>query len=227
MWLTLGAVLGAALVDSINPCALGVLTYILFFLGSIRSSRKKMLTLGGIYILMVFLTYLGIGFGLIALISKLPWIEYVYLALGGIVIIAGLINIKDFFWYGKGFSLAIPASAKPTIEKLTKRATLPATFLLGIFVALFEFPCTGAIYTTITSYIAQPELRPQAVPYLILYNLIFIAPLAIVLMMGAFGSSSKRVEQFVEKNKRQMRLVMGLVMLALGVFIVYNTLNRL
>lgn len=227
MWVTWGAVLGAALVDSVNPCALGVLTYIVFFLTSIKASRKKLMLLGGIYILMVFLTYLGIGFGLMAVIARLPWLEYVYLGLGALVIIAGLINIKDFFWYGKGFSLAIPQSAKPTIEKLTKKATIPATFLLGIFVALFEFPCTGAIYTTITSYLSHPDLRGQAVPYLIAYNLVFVAPLAVVLLLGAFGRSSDKVELFIEKNKRQMRLIMGLVMLALGVFVVYNSLNRL
>lgn len=220
MWITWGTVIGAALVDSINPCAMGVMLYILFFLSSIKSSRKKMLILGSIYVLMVFLTYLGIGFGMLALLSSLPWIRYVYIALGIIVIIAGLINIKDFFWYGKGVSLAIPNKVKPMIEGLAKRATIPATFLLGIFVAIFEFPCTGAIYTTITSYISQPELRPQAVPYLLAYNLIFIAPLAIVLLLGVFGSSSKKVDKFIEKNKRYMRLVMGLVMIALGVFIV-------
>lgn len=225
MWLSVGAIAGAALVDSINPCALGVMTYILFFLGSVKASRRKLILIGSLYILMVFLTYFAIGFGLMSLIARISWIKYVYIVLGAIVIVAGLINIKDFFWYGKGVTLAIPKSAKPTIEKLTKRATIPATLFLGIFVALFEFPCTGAIYTTITAYIARPEYSGRAIPLLLLYNLIFIAPLAIVLLLGAFGKSSQKAEEFLEKNKRQMRLAMGLVMLALGVFILYSALG--
>lgn len=74
MELTLPAVLGAALVDSVNPCAFALLlVFVATTLAMLQwqaltadagHARHWLLSRGGVYILGIFLTYLALGFGL-------------------------------------------------------------------------------------------------------------------------------------------------------------------
>src|SRR3989344_4103670 len=97
-------VISTALVDSINPCAIGVLIILIATLLGLSHKRNKMLAIGLIYIGTVFVTYLAAGFGLLIFIQKLNLGEPLSYIVGGIVIILGAVEIKDFFWYGKGVS---------------------------------------------------------------------------------------------------------------------------
>ena len=53
--------LSAAVVDSINPCAFSILLITIAFLLSMGAARKRVLTIGFIYILGIFVMYYGIG----------------------------------------------------------------------------------------------------------------------------------------------------------------------
>src|SRR3989344_2820796 len=55
----------SALIDSINPCAFSILLLTIAFLVSIGKLRSKILAIGGVYILGVFLAYMAIGLGLL------------------------------------------------------------------------------------------------------------------------------------------------------------------
>jgi cytochrome c biogenesis protein CcdA len=101
---TLVAVLGTAAIDSINPCAIGVLILLISTL-VVAKKRERMLKIGLLYILAVFLTYFAFGLGLMTFISSIPliWAEYISIAVGLVVVYAGIIEIKDYFWYGQGF----------------------------------------------------------------------------------------------------------------------------
>ena len=68
--LTWALVLGAALVDSINPCAIGVILFLSSALLRV-SSRKILLRLGVTYIVTVYIVYMLSGLGLI-------WFQHVY-----------------------------------------------------------------------------------------------------------------------------------------------------
>ena len=104
---TLSVVVGSASIDSINPCAIGVLILMISVVLGGKGSLKRLLLLGSLYIFAIFLTYLIAGLGLIYFLSKVPiWVsEYLSITVGSIVILAGILEIKDFYWYGKGFSL--------------------------------------------------------------------------------------------------------------------------
>ena len=221
-----GAVIGAAIGDSINPCAIAVLIYLVTFLTSIKGSRKKVATLGGIFVAMIFLTYFLIGLGLMTFVYKIPTFKLIYKVIGILVILAGLINIKDFIWHknAKGPSLEIPKRYKPTIEKLIKRATLPTTFILGVLVSLFELPCTGGIYLVIIAHLARGTDRAQALLSLLVYNFFFVLPMIVLLALGAFGVSGKTMEKWRKTNRRWLKLMMGTVMILLGVMMISDFL---
>ena len=90
-------ILSTALIDSINPCAIGVLVILIATLLELSEDRKKMLKVGLVYISVVFLTYLAAGYGLLFFIQRLGIGPILSWIVAIIVIIMGIIEIKDFF----------------------------------------------------------------------------------------------------------------------------------
>jgi|TARA_B100000315_G_scaffold151895_1_gene140727 cytochrome c biogenesis protein CcdA len=228
--ITLPLIIGAALIDSINPCVFGVLIFLIAFMTRVFKSAKNMLLGGMIYTSVVYLTYLLLGIGFLKITVSFNVSVAVYWIAALIAIIAGLIEIKDFFWYGKGFSLQmIPGAAKrikfytKKIEKIhnkNKYLSYLAAGILGIFVVLVELPCTGAPYLAILAILAKGELS-QGIPLLLLYNLIFVLPLFFIIAIAYFGKSSKTLENWRKKNRGLMRLITGIFLIVLGIFMLY------
>ena len=213
-------VIGTALIDSINPCAIGVLVLLIATLLSLSKNRVKMLGVGAIYITAVFITYLAAGFGLLVFIQKLNISEVLSWIVGLLVIILGLIEIKDFFWYGKGISLRIPAKRAKQIQKYIKHITIPGSIILGIFVAAVELPCTGGPYLAITTLLAKIGFSWKIFWLLVFYNFIFVLPLIVILLLVFFGISAKKIQKWKDKEKRWMRLFAGIVMICLGILLI-------
>ena len=213
--ITLPAIILAALADSINPCAFAVLIFLLLYITSLGAT-KRALKIGIAYIITVFIVYFLAGLGLLRVIQFMGATRYVFYAAAVISIAAGAINIKDFFWYGKGITLAIPESKKGTIEKYVQKASLPAAIILGILVSMFELPCTGGVYLAILGLIAK-NAYAMAIPYLLLYNIIFVLPLIIILLAVSFGFSAEKAEKLRLEKRKWLRLVIGIAMIALGV----------
>lgn len=218
----LPVVLGTALVDSINPCAIGVLVLLIATLLGMSKNRKKMLTVGLIYISAVFVTYLAAGFGLLVVLQRVsPLIsQYLGWGIGALVIILGLLEIKDFFWYGKGISLRIPAKRAAQVEKMISKVSIPGSIVLGMFVAAVELPCTGGPYLLITKVLADIGLSWKVFWLLVAYNVIFVLPLIIILALVFFGVKTKKIQAWKDKQKKWMRLTVGLVMVALGILLI-------
>jgi len=215
--LTLGTIVVAALIDSINPCAFGVLIFLLATLIA-TASQKKALKYGLIYTFIIFLVYFSAGLGIMKIISEFSsFINYVIVLAGILVLVGGLIEIKDFFFYGKGVSLRIPTSVKPTLERISKKGTLPAVILLGAIVALVELPCTGGIYLAILSLMNIN--KTFGIPYLLLYNFIFVLPLLMIVLFAYFGTKTEKITAWVEGNKKYMRLVAGIIMIILAIYL--------
>lgn len=215
--LTWTLVLGAALVDSINPCALGVILFLSSALLRV-SSRKNLLRLGITYILTVYIVYMLSGLGLIwfqhILISK-GFAEITGLFVGSFVIILGLIEIKDFFLYGKGISLEISPRSKERLTQMAQRFSFFGVIVIGGFVAIVELPCTGGPYLAITAILAK-SFDTQAYIYLSVYNFIFILPLLGVLLLIYFGASTLKMKEWRIEHRKWMNLASGILMISLG-----------
>lgn len=214
--LTIPALIGGAAIDSINPCAFAVIIFLLGYLLALGSS-KLILRVGLVYIATIFVVYFLAGLGLLKVLTTFGVAGVIYKIAAVILIFVGLVNVKDFFWYGKGLTLAIPESKKPLIEKYVRKASIPAAIVLGFLVSAFELPCTGGVYLAILGLLASRETQLSAVPYLLLYNLIFVLPLFIILGLVYFGISAKQIEEWRTKNRKWLRLVLGLGALILGI----------
>lgn len=212
-------VIGAALVDSINPCAFGVLIFLLAYLSETIKKARQMLIRGLIYIAAVFVTYLVAGLILLPFIRKLGSFSVVsYYVLAAIIALAGLLEIKDFFWYGRGISLAIFPSETKRIKMYVRRinANPLAPAFLGVFVALVELPCTGFAYLAVLGLVSLSGITVSNLTLLIVYNLIFVLPLLVILWFVYTGTSTRKLERWRQSHKKWMRLAIGLTLLALA-----------
>jgi cytochrome c biogenesis protein CcdA len=214
---TLGIVLGSAAIDSINPCGIGVLILMVSVMLSAKKSAGQMLYLGGLYILAIFLTYLLAGLGLLYFLSSVPLktAEYVSLTVGSLVVLAGLIEIKDYFWYGRGISLAIPVGLSKKIHNFAQNTTALGVILAGVFVAAVELPCTGAPYLAVIT-ILSINFDLAAMLLLVIYNIIFVSPLIIILLLVAGGTKLHLVKNWKQESRGGMRMMMGLLLIVLG-----------
>ena len=217
--LTIPILVGAAVIDSINPCAFGVLIFLLAYLFKFFHSRRLVLLHGFTYISGVFITYLIAGLLLLPVISQLGRISAgAYVGIGIILIIFGLLEIKDFFFYGKGLSLGILPSAGRRIEVIVRHITgkLSTSFFLGVFVALVELPCTGAVYLGVLALVSLAGLTANNFLLLVIYNLLFVLPLVIILFLIHRGGQTEKFEMWRKKYRGYMRLAIGLLLIGLG-----------
>ncbi len=64
----------------------------------------------------------------------------------------------------------------------------------------------------------------EGIPSLILYNVIFILPLIIILLVVVVGIPPERVNAWRVDNRRKLRVVIGIAMIFVGVFIILGPL---
>ncbi|MBI2040083.1 hypothetical protein HYT18_03345 [Candidatus Microgenomates bacterium] len=226
---TLGLVLGSAAIDSINPCAIGVLILMISVILGGHKSLGRMLFLGGLYILSIFITYLLAGLGLLYFLGSIPLFvtEYISITVGSIIVLLGLVEVKDYFWYGRGFSLGIPTFFTKKIHQMAKNITVPGVIITGAFVAGVELPCTGAPYLAIIT-ILSTNFNFLAFLLLVLYNIVFVLPLIVILLMVAGGTKLPAVKAWKQEARGFMRLAIGLLLIGLGwllILIANGTIN--
>lgn len=219
---TIVTVLTTAAIDAINPCAIGVLILMISSVLAGGKSLHRLIVLGTFYIAAVFLTYLLAGLGFLYFFSRIPLFvtEYLSIIVGVAIVLAGLIEIKDYFWYAKGFSLAIPVYFSRKLEAMSSKTSVIGVVILGSFVSAIELPCTGAPYLAIITLLSQ-NFDIMAFLLLVLYNIIFVAPLIIILLLVAFGVELRHIELWKQMNKGIMRLGMGVLLIALGWLLIF------
>jgi cytochrome c biogenesis protein CcdA len=226
---TFGIVTGTALIDSINPCAIGVLILMLSVLFTKKKTNMQIFILGVSYITAVFGVYLLAGLGLLYFLSSIPLYitEYLSIFIGVLIIGAGLLEIKDYFWYGQGLSLMIPHRVSKRLPKLSNRSTILGVMMLGAFVSAVELPCTGAPYLAIISFLSQ-NFDFTAFLLLVWYNVVFVSPLIVILILSLTGVKLQKINHWKMKNRKYMRLAIGLMLVILGwllILIANGTIN--
>jgi cytochrome c biogenesis protein CcdA/glutaredoxin len=219
---TLWAVIGSALLDSINPCDFAVMLLLLGRL-LVIGKRQKIIWAGLAWSAGVYVTYFLIGYVFYTLLGvtvgtrslRVPYI----LVVSSIAILMGLWQMKDLLWYGKWFSIEVPESWKPALKRVTNSVvSLPGIFLAGIVDALFLAPCTSGPYIAILSLLSTTTTRTQGVLLLLLYNLIFILPMIAIALTVHFGiTTTARAERWRTAKMGKLHFITGVVMVALGV----------
>lgn len=220
--LTLGAVVGAAALDSLNPCDFAVLVLLLGTL-LLAGRRGKVLGAGLAFAVGIYLSYFVLGFLIYSVlgltVSTRAFRDPFILAVSSLAILVGLWEMKDLLWYGKLPTIEVPKSWKHSLTRLTQAAvTIPGAFVAGVLDSLFLAPCTSGPYLVILTLLSQTTTRWQGTGYLLLYNLIFILPMIFITLGVHFGfTTTARAERWRTARLGKLHFATGLVMVCLGV----------
>jgi len=213
--------------DAFNPCAFFVLLFLLSLLAN-QKDRRRMLAVGGIFILasgLMYFAFMAAWLNIFQLLGALGWIT---LAAGLLAVFVGIINVKDFFAFEQGITLSIPASAKPTIYKRARAvlhsentaAMLAATVFLAVAANFYELLCTAGfpmVYTRILT-LHEPEAGARYL-WLALYNFIYVVPLTLI-VLAFVGTLS--AHKLTEREGRLLKLMSGAMMLQLGLVLTFR-----
>lgn len=209
----------AALIDSVNPCAFSILLLTVAFLLSIGKLRSNVLQIGAAYIVGLFFVYLLIGLGLLQTLHLFDTPHFMASVGAGLLVLLGLVNIANEYVPAFPVKLAIPQAAHHRMATLMQRASIPTAVALGGLVGVCEFPCTGGPYLMAVGLLHDQATYYTGVGYLLLYNVIFVLPLILILLVASNASLLGKVQQWQQNRRRAMRLGGGSAMIALGLLV--------
>ncbi|MEY3761120.1 MAG: hypothetical protein RIR39_2611, partial [Pseudomonadota bacterium] len=217
--------LAMGLLDGFNPCSMWVLLLMISLLAPMNN-RLRMFAIAGTFVAVEGLAYFMFMTAWLNLFLFIGLSRLSEMVIAAIALLAGLINLKDFRFYGKGFSLSIPDAAKPDIYARMRRilqaknlaGALISAVVLAILVQIVEFMCTSgfpALYTRILTLKQLDSISYYS--YLLLYNVAYMFDDVIILAIGIITLSQRRLQ---EKEGRWLKLISGLVMVGLGIYLI-------
>ncbi len=224
-----------ALADGFNPCAFTVLAILLSLLTHTKK-RSHMVLIGGIFIGASALVYFG--FIMIMVLAGSLALErfgpVLLIILGLMILGAGILHLKDFFWFKAGPSLSISqknqkiihSRSRAIVQKLQNpgmgrrnlAAALGGTVILALFVNLVELGCTAmlpAVY--MATLVSRYSGLPAYVFWTGIYALVYIIPLLVILAGFVYSFSSARLSQ---TQGRVLKLAAGLFLLFFGLLMI-------
>ncbi|MCU0774975.1 MAG: glutaredoxin family protein [Ideonella sp.] len=219
--------LALGLLDGFNACAMWVLLFLLTLLVRLND-RRRMALVAGTFVLASGAVYYALMAAWLGVFVTIGLSPAVWPVLGVAGIALGAINVKDYFAFGRGPSLAIPASARPGLVARMHRvlraqalpASLAAVAALAVAVNFIELLCTAGLPAIYTAVLAQQPLGAAAHhAYLALYIAAYMADDAVMvgLAVAALGSG-----KLTERAGRRLKLASGLVMVALGLVLLWR-----
>ena len=202
--------------DGIHPCAIAILIFFIAFLLTLQKSTKNIFGLGLVYVIVIFLTYLAIGVGLFSGVMFFGQ-NHFFAKLGSwLLIFLGLANLRDYFFPALRLGIKLPSVPNEKIKGYLQKATLPTVALAAFLVALCSVPCSGGIYAAVTTLLASKTTFLNGFLYLLLYNLMFVMPLIIILVLSTNPLTLVKFGEWQQKHKKTQKLIIGLFMIAFG-----------
>lgn len=211
-------------VDAFNPCAFFVLLFLLSIMVNAKS-RTRMLIVGGIFVFFsgfIYFLFMIAWLNIFELLGAGSDGGMIILGAGILALIAGVINIKDYFFTKGEVTLSMSAENRTGLikrmGKLTSASSMTAmiagTVILSILANAYELLCTAGFPMIYTSVLAMHELPDlERYMYLAFYNIVYVIPLAIIVI--AFSATLGK-RKLTEKEGQTLKLMSGIMMIGLG-----------
>lgn len=240
--ITLWTIIGAGLVDGINPCAFAVIVFFVSFLAAYKYNKKEIIVVGIAYCGAVFLAYVLMGLGVFHVLYALEGFRYVALVVQWSIIVLCAIFfvlcVYDFIVYQKTkksekMLLQLSKNQKTFIHKVMRTflkdkqdslwRLLMAAFVVGFVVSGVEAVCTGQVYLPTIRIILKEANQYffKAAAYLIIYNLMFIAPLVLVFILTLCGKESAAFNEWLKKHLGLSKFLLCCVFLGLLLLLLF------
>ena len=230
---TLPVVLFAGFVDGFNPCAFSIVIALAGIL-AVGGRRRRARLLGGTaFCVGSYLTYMAMGFGLLAAIRSLSSLDIVrdvlFAFLSLALAVLSLLSLRDAWRYHKArvpavITLQLPDGVKRAIRAVAEAswagpAVIGTGLLCGFVVTLLDSLCTGQVYLPVLAMLARDSHSLRAFVLLALYNLAFIAPLVAVFVLAAKGADSERMSRWSKRNVVPSKIFLAIVFAVLAVLL--------
>jgi cytochrome c biogenesis protein CcdA len=230
--LTVPTVLGAGVLDGLNPCAFALLvlfaTYTLTLVNSVTSdgsatvlARRRLLGAGSLYVGAVWITYFLIGIGLFAFLSWLGEDHLITRIAAVLALVMALWMVKDILLPGWGLALAAPHASHGWMHRAMERGGLGGMLLAGVLVGICTVPCSGAIYLDIVAVLHASGGGITGLALLALYNLAYILPLVALLAAVSNRRVLGRLGRWNQANSPWVKagLALAVIVMSLGLLI--------
>jgi len=166
--------------------------------------------------------------------------QIIYIVVAILALILGAVSLYDWWIFNKTkdaekIKLKLPGIIKRKIQETIREKTddrkdatksrdlirLAFTAIsCGFIVSILESVCTGQLYLPTIVYIMKmPELKIKAWMYLMIYNLMFIAPLLIIFLFALWGVTSQVFAKLAQRHLAKIKLLTALLFFALGLFL--------
>jgi len=239
------AILAAGLIEGLNPCAFATLIFFISYLTMVGRKRKEIFWVGMGFAGTGFFTHLLLGLGLLSFVQRFSFLplfsRIVYLITFLFALFLGILSLYDYIQLKRGrpskMKLQVPNFLKKRIHQTIRKTSgnletdgegqsirlLLAAIVIGFMVTLLQFTCTSQVYLPTILFVTNiPSLRGSAVFYLILYNLIYIAPLLVIFGIVYWGVTSEQLSFFLQRRASTIKLLTSLFFFVLaGILIFY------
>ena len=219
-WL-LPLILVSSILDSVHPCSFSILLITIAFLFGMQMTRKKILQIGGTYVVGIFTAYLLIGLSILKVLHLFNTSHFMGKLGATLLIVFGVLNILNELFPRFPIKLKIPSVSHTAMGRLMERATFPAAFGLGLLVGICQFPCMGGPYLMVIGLLHDQVTYYSGFGYLVLYNLILILPLMAVLWVSANKVIVDKVQEWKKTNLKGIKFWAGVVMIIIGILIFF------
>jgi len=216
--------LAMGLLDGFNPCSMWVLLLMISLLAPLNN-RRRMSAIAGTFVAVQGLAYFAFMAAWLNLFLLIGLSRVSEIIIATIALLAGAINLKDFWAFGRGISLSIPAAAKPGIYARMRNilhaenmaAAMIGAVVLAVLVQIIELMCTSGFPALFTRILTLQQLdSPSYYGYLLLYDAAYMFDDVVVLSIGVVTLSQRRLQ---EKEGRWLKLTSGAVMVGLGIYL--------
>jgi len=234
--LGLWTVIGAGLLDGVNPCAFATMIFLVSYLSIRKREGPELLATGAAFTAGVFLAYLAVGLGLLKFLTALPVLDIIgnWVYALTLVLCLGLAwgSFADYRKAREGrledMSLKLPHRLRGWIRRLIRegsraRSFVLASLLLGFAVSIVELACTGQVYLpTIVFVLGIPKWRMRAALALLVYNIMFIVPLIVVFLLVYFGTTSQQLIRWMNRHAAAVKLGTAVLFVLLAGWLGYS-----
>lgn len=186
------------------------------------SERKKYLaiSIGLVLGLIAAYTVITIIFNALLIAFSLYTNSIVYI-LDVILLFIGVWQIIEFK-KEKSIIFGTPTRVKSWLKTFITNQTGISAFFLGVLFALVKIPCIGGVFLQI---ITNTSNNPLFIYFILLYYAGMILPVVALLIGFRVGLQSEQIKTFLEKNRRYLRLMSGIVLIALTLYLLISNIQ--
>ncbi len=223
--LSLPVVILAGLVDGINPCAIAVLLVFasatLLAVGATMETtatqrRIALLRGGAAYVSGMFVTYLGLGLGLMGFAGALRQDHLGTKIFVAVAIAWSILALQEALLPELGERLHMPMFLHHRAQQWVSRATIPGLVVAGALIGLCTVPCSGNVYIAVLAMLSTRADIAQAIGYLVIYNIAFVLPLIAILAVIATPPAMRALSRWQLHNRPALKLTLGLTTAAIS-----------